>query len=317
MPADGPSPRYRRIAAQYSTVDQGIGEGIRIECLRSRGKSALEHGLNPPRHRGKHTAFEQNRELHILDWIKQNGKSSRPVMRKKSTLTARANPISSSNHSRLSKFVRSRLPGRNNSSKKFPQEDWRVQVSQVFLERAVQNRNEYGQGCTAELVFNLDEVDISDWEDRKARRVVALATMRGQTIHHGISRKVKHISVIPCVFAAGESLIPDMITLQDSPWVRKQLNIHPVRFGTDPILKSNSKPYINAESFLDYVQTVFLPNLAQLRRLDEFAEAMAVLLTDNCLSHITSDMIALLPDARGHVMTFARHTAHNSDLSSL
>jgi hypothetical protein len=47
----------------------------------------------------------------------------------------------------------------------------------VFLERAVHNLNEYeyGQRCTAELVFNLDEVGIADWEDRKARRAVVLS----------------------------------------------------------------------------------------------------------------------------------------------
>jgi hypothetical protein len=52
-------------------------------------------------------------------------------------------------------------------------------------------------------------------------------------------------------------------------------------------MKSNAKPYINAEIFLDYLQTVFLPNLAELRRLDEFAGEMAVLLMDNWPSQIT------------------------------
>jgi hypothetical protein len=40
-------------------------------------------------------------------------------------------------------------------------------------------------------------------------------------------------------------------------------------------------PYINAEIFLDYIRTVFLSNLAELRVLDEFAEEMAVLFMDN------------------------------------
>jgi hypothetical protein len=72
--------------------------------------------------------------------------------------------------------------------------------------------------------------------------------------------------------------------------------------GTDLIMKSNAKSYISPEIFLDYIQTVLLPNLAELRRLDEldeldelnelnemneFAEEMAVLLMDNCPSHIT------------------------------
>jgi hypothetical protein len=58
----------------------------------------------------------------------------------------------------------------------------------------------------------------------------------------------------------------------------------------DLIMKSNATPTINAEVFLDYVQTVFQLNVAALRRLDEsdeFAEEMAVLLMENCLSDIT------------------------------
>jgi hypothetical protein len=153
----------------------------------------------------------------------------------------------------------------------------------------VQNLNEYVQGSTAELVFNLDEVGISDWEDRKARKIVVPAALCGRrdTIHHGISRKAKHISVIACVFVAEESLTPDNIASQDSPSDREQLKKHDVRFRTDLIMKSNAKRYISAEIFLDYVQTVFLSNLAELRRLDEFAEEMAVLLMDNCPSHIS------------------------------
>jgi hypothetical protein len=51
-------------------------------------------------------------------------------------------------------------------------------------------------------VFDLDEVGISDWGNRKAKQDIALAAMFGQTIHHGVSRNVKHISVITCLSAA-------------------------------------------------------------------------------------------------------------------
>jgi hypothetical protein len=42
----------------------------------------------------------------------------------------------------------------------------------------------------------------------------------------------------------------------------------------------NPKPYINAEIFFDDIRTVFLPNLAELRTLDGFAEETGVLLMD-------------------------------------
>jgi hypothetical protein len=46
------------------------------------------------------------------------------------------------------------------------QEGQRSQVPGAFLERISQHLHIYIQGCVAELVFNLEEVCISDWEYR-------------------------------------------------------------------------------------------------------------------------------------------------------
>jgi hypothetical protein len=145
-----------------------------------------------------------------------------------------------------------------------------------------------------ELVFNLDRVDISDWENRKTKtkKVIVPPTMRRQTIHHEISRIEKHISVIACISPAEESLTPYIITSQASTLVQERLKKEGVRFDRHFVLRSNPRPCINAEIFLDYIRTVFLPNLAELRTLDEFAEEAGVLLMDNCPSHVMSLMIS-------------------------
>jgi hypothetical protein len=74
-------------------------------------------------------------------------------------------------------------------------------------------------------------------------------------------------------------------------------------------LRSNPKPYTNAEIFLDYIRRVFLPNLAELRTLDGFAEETGVLWMDNCPCHVTDDIISLLTEARVRVTTVAPHTS--------
>jgi hypothetical protein len=91
----------------------------------------------------------------------------------------------------------------------------------------------------------------------------------------------------------------------------------------DLIIKSNAKPYINAEIFFGSVPSVFRHNRAEFRRLDELAEEMAEFLMDHSPSQITSDVIALLTEAQVRVITFAphpthdtRHATHNSDLSN-
>jgi hypothetical protein len=122
-------------------------------------------------------------------------------------------------------------------------------ISQAFLHRTVQDLKEYVQGWTTEPVFNLDEVGISDWEDRKTRNIAVPAAMLSQTIHHGISRTFKHILVVACACTTEKSLIPYIILSQDSPSLREQVKKHGVQFGTDLILMSNVKPSINAEIF--------------------------------------------------------------------
>jgi hypothetical protein len=180
----------------------------------------------------------------------------------------------------------------------------------MFVKRTAEDLKEHVQGCVAELVFNRDEVGISDWEDRKTKTktVIVPATMRDQTIHHEISRIVKHISVIAWASAAGESLTPYIITWPASRPVQKWLKKDGVRFGPDFVSRSIPSPYINAEIFLDYIRTVFLPTFGELRTLAAFTEETGVLLMDNCPSHLTDDMIGLLTEARVRVITFAPHT---------
>jgi hypothetical protein len=73
-------------------------------------------------------------------------------------------------------------------------------------------------------------------------------------------------------------------------------------------MKVHSKPYVNAQMFFDYIKTVLLPNLAELRNSEAFAEEDAVLLMDNCPSHVTREVIGILTEGRVRVITFAPHT---------
>jgi hypothetical protein len=45
------------------------------------------------------------------------------------------------------------------------QENTRLEVLRAFLDEAIRCLREYVHGMKAELMFNLDEVDMSEWED--------------------------------------------------------------------------------------------------------------------------------------------------------
>jgi hypothetical protein len=150
-------------------------------------------------------------------------------------------------------------------TKSTPQEDARIEVSRPFLDEMLNFLREHVQGMKVELVLNLDEVGMSEcrnvgmsecrnvgmseWEDRNVRKVIVPITMDDQTIHHRASRSVRHISIITCISAAGESLTPYIITSQDSDAIRKRLTIHGFHLGVDFILRHWSKPYVSRKLF--------------------------------------------------------------------
>jgi hypothetical protein len=78
-------------------------------------------------------------------------------------------------------------------------------------------------GCVRDLVLNLDEVGVSEWEDRKSKKVVVPTAMSSQTFHHGVHRNLKHITIITCVAVSEEHVIPYTITSQESDDLRQTL----------------------------------------------------------------------------------------------
>jgi hypothetical protein len=217
-------------------------------CVCERVTQALAHRLEPPENRRRHLAMAREIEQQIVHWMEYSAA-------KRTAVTARD---VREHFSRRYKFVATsgwvnsflgRHADRLWKAKSAPQEAQRLKTPRCFLEETVRSIAQHVQGRPTELVFNLDEVGISEWDDRtvKKKNVIVPRSSRGQTVHHKINRRLNHLSVIVCMSAAGENLTPHSVTSQDSPVVRRQLKKRGVRFDTDFILKSRAKPYINAE----------------------------------------------------------------------
>jgi hypothetical protein len=278
-----------------------------FQCSRNSVTQALVHGLEPPQTRGRHSALDAEIEHELLVWIEDNAAKNTAV----TGADLRARIV---NHYHLpvtrgwvNSFIGRHLD-RLCKVKSTPQESSRLEVPRCFLDQTIQCLTELVQGCRVELVFNLDEVGISDWEDRQSKKVIVPVSARERAIHHKINRRLKHVSIIACISAAGESLMPYVVTSQDSLPVRDALKKRGMRFGTDLILKHHAKPYINMEIFEDYIRKVFIQNLNELRSLEEFADEEAVLLMDNCPSHVGELILSVLRDVRVRVISWPPHT---------
>jgi hypothetical protein len=268
---------------------------------------ALARDLESPEMRGRHQGLGENREREILSWINKCATKSRPITRRDVHEHVTAEYDVSTTRKWANSFIArhiSPLCVRTSS----PQETQRLKVPRCFLDQTLACISQFVQSHATELIFHLNEVGISEWEDQKPKKVIAQKWMGEYMVHHRVNRNLKHVSVIAGVSAVGESLITYIITSQYSLRVREQFKNKGVRFGTNLILKGRRKPYINAECFLEYIRTVFPPNLNELRTLEEFADEEAVFLMDNCPSHIGEEIIRFLRDARVRIMTWAPYT---------
>jgi hypothetical protein len=141
---------------------------------------AFQYGLHPAGNRERHTLLDRDTESQISDWIQQNAESSTPVKRQAIKQCCTSQFQTPLTRGWVTLFVL-RFSQKIIHTKSIFQEDQRLELLPMFLHRRVQNLNEHIQGCTTQLVFNLVEVGISDWEDRKTRNAV------GPAIVHGIS----------------------------------------------------------------------------------------------------------------------------------
>jgi hypothetical protein len=139
-----------------------------------------------------------------------------------------------------------------------------------------------GSSSRSGVQFNLDEVGISDSEDRQPKKVLVPRTPALHFIHHRFSRSLKHIPIVACISASETCLTPSVVTSQDSAAVRRDLEAHGTQIGRHLILKHRDKPYVNAELFEDYLCNVFLAHLMITRIVKDLGEEDAVLLMEDC-----------------------------------
>jgi hypothetical protein len=81
-----------------------------------------------------------------------------------------------------------------------------------------------------------------------------------------------------------------------------------MQIGKHLILKRRDKPYVNADLFEKYIRTAFLPHLLATRRMYDFGDDNAVLLSGNCSPHLAPAVLTLLSNAPVPIVTFASHT---------
>jgi transposase len=221
-------------------------------------KRAKLRGYEDPPGRGRHCEIEAEPEQELIDWIANKAVNNMAV--NKTELFHECNERFGKKITRgwVDSFVK-RHSEQLFETKSVSQENPRLEVPRTFLEATIEGFQNHVHNSCAELIFNLGEIGISEWEDRTERRVIVPSTMRGQTIFHGIRRNLKHISVVACISAAGEHITPFFVCSQINDTVERRLKTEGFIMGVDLIIKRRTKPYMNSQLFAEYISTVLLP----------------------------------------------------------
>jgi hypothetical protein len=187
----------------------------------------------------------------------------------------------------------------------------------VFLAETLGRMEEAVSCLVPDLVLDPDEVGASEWTDRKTKRVVGPASLHGHTIHHGVNRNMKQVTIVPCVAPSGKHLIPYVLTCQHSKSLRVDLQKHRIEFGQHLVVQGSQKVYVNGKIFSKYTKSIFLPYLPKSRSEREIEQQEAALLMGNCPSHLAREVMDMLTTAKVRIVTFAMQTKYVFQLLDL
>jgi hypothetical protein len=152
-----------------------LARGFGCKCDRITG--ALAHGLEPPETRGRHQGLSEDREQEIVAWISKYAAKSRPIARRDLHEHVAAEYGVPTTRGWVNSFI-GRHIGDLCFAKGSLQESQRLEIPRCFLDQTLEWISQFVQGRPIELVSNLDEVGISEWEDRKPKKVIVPISMR-------------------------------------------------------------------------------------------------------------------------------------------
>jgi hypothetical protein len=188
-----------------------------------------------------------------------------------------------------------------------PQEQVRMEVPRASLDEYLLLIKKLVQIVPTELIFNLDETGLSDWENRKSKPVIVPAAAGDSRFHYPINRSIRHHTLLCCITAAGDSYCPLLIA--PNAGARKLFDTG-VRDHVDLMIEIRQPAYATADLFRRYIEEIFFPALAANREMPGCRDKLAILFCDNCSIHCSEILLREFAEKGVVVVTYPPHTSH-------
>jgi hypothetical protein len=189
-----------------------------------------------------------------------------------------------------------------------PKESPRLQVPRKWLTQYIELIKKIVPLIALDLLFNLDETGLSDWEDRGPLEVVVPREYEGQRLSYPVSRSVKHQSLMCLINAAGDAYCPLLIVP-----AAKGLEVFekvPIRKDVDISLVVREPAYMNQAIFRQYIREQFFPLLDAERKGAPPRDHPALIFCDNCSAHMDDSLLREFADHWVIVITYPPHTSN-------
>jgi hypothetical protein len=187
------------------------------------------------------------------------------------------------------------------------QEQLRLGIPRECLNDYISLIKEYVPLVPAEVIFNLDETGLSDWEERKTKPVIIPSHASSSNLHYETDRAIRHHTSPCCVSASGDAYSPFLIA--PHPKARRIFE-KGIRGNIDLKLEIRQVPYLEAELFKQHTKKIFIPTIAANLELPECTNKFAILFRDNCASHYSEEILRELARNGILVLTYLQHTSH-------
>ena len=188
----------------------------------------------------------------------------------------------------------------------FPQEDDRLKIPRSYLNKYIDLITKLIGITPAELIYNIDESGLSDWEEKKPKTAIVPKELENCILHYPVSRKNRHVSLVVTINAGGDGYFPMIVTSDPKAEMIFQYG---VRKNTDLIVKIERTPYVTKQVFKQHLLDHFIPQVESDRYSPGCEGKPAILFFDNCSSHIDDELLQELATHLILVITYPPHTS--------
>ena len=242
----------------------------------------------------------------IIGWVAESVDNPRTLL----TLNNIVERVEAELHKAVSKdCVRAHLAARGATKvmTAMPMEEGRALVPEAVKREYVARMEGVVGDILSAFVYNVDECGIQEFADAKPVDVIVPASYNRETLEYASRRNAYRSTLVAGICADGSALKPVFIIKQKM--VPDQIILD--GWTKDKVLFVHTESgFVNGRLFVEWFNTVFVPDVRRKRELFGKPDQKAVLLMDGCSAHTVGQIEEAARNNNIEIQLFPPHTSH-------